>query len=95
MLMRYLWGLAVGHAYAHQRKNSVRDGDSQQDSDGGEDWEAYEEECAPDQRVYDGGCTQDQPACNGEHGQYPSDSNSVSDCTDYLEGDHDIDYNMD
>jgi hypothetical protein len=95
MLMRYHWGLAVGHAYAHQRKNSVRDGDSQQDSDGGEDQEVYEEECAHDQRVYDGVCAQDQRAYDEEYGQYPSDSNSVSDCTDYLEGDYDIDYDMD
>ena len=89
--MRYFWGLAVGHAYAHQRKNSVRDGDSQQD--GGEDQEVDEEdsECAHDQRVYDGGCAQVQRVCDEEDGQYPSDSNSVSDCTDYLEDDYDSD----
>jgi hypothetical protein len=84
--MRYLWGLAVGHSYAHQRKHLVRDGDSQQDE--GEDQGVYEEERAHDQRVYDGGCAQDQRVCDEEHGQYPSDASDCTESTDYLEGDY-------
>jgi hypothetical protein len=90
MLMRYLWGFAVGHTYAHQRKHLVREGDSEQDKD--EDQGVYDEEFAHDQGEHDGGCAQDQRLFDEECDQYPLDSDSASNCTDYLdEGDYDMD----
>jgi hypothetical protein len=73
MLMRYHWGCAVGHIYAHQRKHLVRDGEPEQDCPG-----EYNEECADD---HDDGSAHDQRECDGESGQ--SDSDSFSDDFDY------------
>jgi hypothetical protein len=86
MLMRYLWGLAVGHVYAHQRKHLVRDDDSEQ-----EESEDQGVEHTYNQRAYDGGCARDQRVCDEEYGQYRSDSDSVSDSTDYWDQSDDLD----
>jgi hypothetical protein len=84
MLMRYLWGLAVGHTYAHQRKHLFRDDDSEQ-----EESEDQVVEHTNDQRADDGGCAQDQRVCDEEYGQNRSDSDSVSDYWDQSDSDLD------
>lgn len=92
MLMRYLWGLAVGHTYAHQKKHFVREGDSESGSEQeeGDDQGVYDEGCAHDR---DEGRAQDQGVCDDESGQYRSDSDSVSDSTDDLDlSDYDMEY---
>jgi hypothetical protein len=73
MLMRYHWGCAVGHIYAHQKKNlQVRDEEP--------DCQVYNEEHTDD---YDDGSADDRRECDRESGR--SDSDSLNDESDYLD----------
>jgi hypothetical protein len=65
MFMRYLWGLGVGHTYAHRKMCSGQDGDSELEGD-------------DDQAVYNGD-EGDESESDSDRIRYGEDSASESD----------------